>query len=138
MNSKAIKNRKKKKKQVYVFFSMISLIAIIFLIIKLLSHIQELQSGSSDNILYLWITLEILGLLIIPLISNPNRWNTISKNISKKQEKRQKLQLDLKIKRKVYLDSHYSPNLIIKCPFCGFDNPKNTKKCFNCQAELEF
>jgi len=95
-----------------------------------------IQSGSTNSNLYLWIILESLGLFILPLILSPKKWKSES---SKKRAKKQKKQnLNLKIHKKVKIESNYSPCIIKKCVHCRFENPSSAKICFNCGKKIEF
>ena len=115
----------------------ISLILIFFLIYILLKHIEQLQSGSTNPNLYLWIILESFGLLIIPLICKTTRSKSPStlktSNIRKDPDA-----FKLKIRKQFQFDVKYTPSIIVKCPKCKFENPGNTKICFNCGRNLDF
>ena len=135
---RTVESRKPKSKTKNSFKKMVapllSLIIIISLIYLLVKHIELLQSGSSDSNLYLWIVLESLGLLFIPLIFKTKRpvSNSEGKHIKNKQD------FNLKIKKMITFNSNYSPNIIVKCRKCRFENPSSTKICLNCGNKMDF
>ncbi|MHA1776492.1 MAG: hypothetical protein DRO88_04005 [Promethearchaeia archaeon] len=62
------------------------------------------------------------------------RLNKFTVNIQAKKQKK----LELKIEKEIRFNVEYQPNLIVKCPKCGFDNPMRAKTCFNCGFKLNF
>ena len=107
------------------------------LLVLLINQIQIFQEGKGDSMDFLWITLEIIGLVLTVLISNPFLKKSNNEN-NKSQEKQKTKSLDLKIRRNVQLNTHYTPKIVVKCPKCGFENPSSTKNCYNCFNELSF
>ncbi len=138
MKDKPNGSKNKRKQRFKFLYSIFSLVLIFFLIYQLLNHIKQIQNGNSGSFTYIWVVLEIIGLLILPLISNPKRWEKVNKNREDKKIKKEEIQLNLKIRKEIELNTRYSPKLIVKCPKCGFENPKSTKKCFNCQSDIPF
>ena len=129
-------SRKILKKMIFPLFS---LILIFFLIYRLLKHIEQLQiqSGSTNSNLYLWIIVESFGLLIIPLICKTTRSKS-SSNQKTSYKIKDPDAFKLKIRKQFQFDVKYSPNIIVKCPQCKFENPSYVKICFNCGNKFDF
>ncbi|UYP47859.1 hypothetical protein NEF87_004144 [Candidatus Lokiarchaeum ossiferum] len=130
--------KKKKKNALFFLSSIFSLILTFVLITLLIQNVEAFSHGESSGSLIIYTLLEAIGLFFIPIIFNPRAVKKRLNRNSKSPKSKAKSDLDLRIARMVRLNPKYSPNLIVKCPKCGFDNPSKTKICFNCAFNLNF
>ena len=119
-----------------LFSSFLSLGATFGILWLLSQKIQDYMAGDHSSLTILYIILLAISLLILPFIFFPKRIKKKSGRAEKSDTESNKTQLELKIRKVMDLKGEYSPNIIQKCPKCGFENPSRTKRCFNCNFSL--
>jgi len=119
-----------------LFSSILSLGATFGILWLLSQKIQDYIAGDHSPLTILYIILLAISLLILPFIFFPKRIKKKSDRANKSSTDPNEAQLELKIRKVMELKGEYSPNIIQKCPKCGFENPSHAKKCFNCMFSL--
>ena len=130
--------KKKKKNTLFFLSSIFSLVLTFVLITLLIQNVEAFSHGDSSGTLIIQTLLEAIGLFFVPIIFNPRALKKRLNRNSNSAKVKTKSDLDFRIARMVRLDAKYCPNLVVKCPKCGFDNPSKTKICFNCALNLNF
>ncbi len=110
----------------------------------LLENVAQIQQGDLSGKRIGMVILCALAIFIFPLIFSrgkrkikKHQKRKIKKKSTKKKSDDASEALMKKIKRKVKLDTNYTPMIIQKCENCGFENPAKTEKCFNCGESLK-
>jgi uncharacterized membrane protein len=119
-----------------LFSSILSLGATFGVLWLLSQKIQAYIAGDHSSTTILHIILLAIALLILPFIFLPKAIKRKQARAEKSSPEPNETQLELKIRKVMELRGEYAPNIIQKCPKCGFENPSHTKKCFNCNFSL--
>jgi hypothetical protein len=105
----------------------LTLILTFILYINLTSYIE----GDQTTLRLTYILITSLAIFFIPIaMYHHNRPKDPEYDLYEKGKKESQFQL--KIFKRIRLNTIYNKPLIIKCPRCKFENPPSTKKCFNC------
>ncbi len=133
------KHKKPKKRTLFQIISPIfSLILTILILLRLFYNIQIVIDHKTINSTILEILFLSLAVFIVPFIFNSK---SLKKRFNKKGNRYSTNtypNTELKIRKLLKLNLVYTPNLVNICPKCGFENPSNAKKCFNCLNTLNF
>ena len=116
----------------------LSLLITFLLLYLLFENIKTINEGDNSGKRYFLTIIESIALFVIPFIFNPK---AVKKRLDKKNKaniEQKKDILDLKIKKLIKLNGHYTPAIILKCPKCGFINVKKSKVCYNCSYRLNW
>jgi len=132
INFNLVKEIKKKKPIARILIPIFSLLVTFLLLFLLYENIKAINNGDHSVKRYSFTIIESISLFIIPFIFNPKAVNKRLNKRSKSKLPKENDILELKIKRLVKLDGHYTPAIIKKCPKCGFVNTRKTKECYNC------
>lgn len=129
---------KKKKSIARILIPIFSLLITFLLLFLLYENIKAINEGDYSVKRYSLTIIESISLFIIPFIFNPKAVNKRLNKRNKSKIQRENTILELKIKKLVKLDEHYTPAIIKKCPKCGFINTRKTIVCYNCAYKLNW
>ena len=121
-----------------IFVPILSLLITFFLLYLLFENIKAINEGDHSENRYFLIIVESIALFLIPFLFNPKAVNKRINRRNRAKLTQEKNLLELKIKKLVKLDGHYTPAIVLKCPNCKFVSTKKTKICYNCGYKLNW
>ncbi len=132
--------KRPKTKSIYVrliapILSLTSTFSLLFLIFR---DMGIIRSGDYPQSVITALVIESVLLFLLPCLFNPQ---AIKKRLGDPEKKTKKVKpkdFDVKIEQLIRFTNTYTPNAIVKCPKCKFENSSRSKICLNCGYMMNF